>query len=344
MAGDLVARRAATRRSFLGDFQLGEATNPFSHLLSGGCRGVTLPARRLRSGCFQRDFEDGSATEYNKVKRCGRTAHCDGSIHRREQTWISRPACAKSPSASEQLLPRLMRIPPHGLQRNSWIHVREYWRSEKTALQGCKAALPHSRPPLQSTSSSAAPRMPLGGSWNPSGTVQRCDRVHVNFVHFMRRPVLNAFTQHSTGAVALLTSSCCFSSSAKSHPSGRPDEGCCPHPKGRAEVPVGVGSQPFPFSARDGQDGGEKVPRRPDALTTESEKRLILKQKIPENYFSETLLPHLESQITYHTHLMMPAELCRLAIAYSKIPSVLRQSLLMRRIAEMIEFRLPGFQ
>jgi hypothetical protein len=71
-------------------------------------------------------------------------------------------------------------------------------------------------------------------------------------------------------------------------------------------------------------------------------KGVVLSKRLPEDFIENTLRPHLESQLLSNIHAYAPAELVKIARAYSKQDG--QQRALCRKLADTVKFRIDGFE
>jgi len=71
-------------------------------------------------------------------------------------------------------------------------------------------------------------------------------------------------------------------------------------------------------------------------------KAVVLSKRLPEDFIENTLRPHLESQLLSNIHVYTPAELVKIARAYSKQDGT--QHVLATKLADTIRFRIDGFE
>jgi hypothetical protein len=68
----------------------------------------------------------------------------------------------------------------------------------------------------------------------------------------------------------------------------------------------------------------------------------VLSKRLPEDFVENTLKPHLESQLLSNIHVYTPAELVKIARAYSKQDGT--QYVLSTKLADTVRFRIDGFE
>jgi hypothetical protein len=68
----------------------------------------------------------------------------------------------------------------------------------------------------------------------------------------------------------------------------------------------------------------------------------VLSKRLPEDFVENTLKPHLESQLLSNIHVYTPAELVKIARAYSKHRDFQRP--LANKLADTVRFRIEGFE
>eukprot|EP00929_Paragymnodinium_shiwhaense_P111953 TRINITY_DN80205_c0_g1_i1.p1 TRINITY_DN80205_c0_g1~~TRINITY_DN80205_c0_g1_i1.p1 ORF type:complete len:494 (+),score=111.39 TRINITY_DN80205_c0_g1_i1:96-1577(+) len=78
------------------------------------------------------------------------------------------------------------------------------------------------------------------------------------------------------------------------------------------------------------------------AAETARQNAVVLSKRLPEDFIESTLMPHLESQLLSNIHIYTPAELCKIARAYSKQNP--RQFALCEKLGHTVLFRMVGFE
>lgn len=73
-----------------------------------------------------------------------------------------------------------------------------------------------------------------------------------------------------------------------------------------------------------------------------AKKDVVLVQRLPEDFVENTFLPHLEAQLLDNIHVYTPAELAKIARAYSKME--VRQRALCQKLSDTVKFRMTGFE
>lgn len=71
-------------------------------------------------------------------------------------------------------------------------------------------------------------------------------------------------------------------------------------------------------------------------------KGLVLSKRLPEDFVENTLKPHLESQLLSNIHAYTPAELAKIARAYSKQDGI--QYALCKKLVDTVKWRIDGFE
>jgi hypothetical protein len=71
-------------------------------------------------------------------------------------------------------------------------------------------------------------------------------------------------------------------------------------------------------------------------------KGVVLSKRLPEDFIENTLRPHLESQLLNNIHAYTPAELVKIARAYSKQDAM--QYPLSKKLVDTVKWRIDGFE
>lgn len=69
---------------------------------------------------------------------------------------------------------------------------------------------------------------------------------------------------------------------------------------------------------------------------------MVLSKRLPQDFIENTLMPHIESQLLDSIHVYTPAELCKIARAYSK--QEVRQRVLCVKLADTVKYRMQAFE
>jgi len=78
------------------------------------------------------------------------------------------------------------------------------------------------------------------------------------------------------------------------------------------------------------------------AAAADRAKAVVLSKRLPEDFVENTLLPHLESQLLNNIHVYTPAELAKIARAYSQ--QEVTQYALSQKLADTVRTRIDGFE
>lgn len=79
-----------------------------------------------------------------------------------------------------------------------------------------------------------------------------------------------------------------------------------------------------------------------DAHAADKSKAVVLSKRLPEDFVENTLLPHLESQLLNNIHVYTPAELAKIARAYSQ--QEVTQYALCQKLADTVRSRADAFE
>lgn len=122
-------------------------------------------------------------------------------------------------------------------------------------------------------------------------------------------------------------------------PPGARASACAVFSKGyrRHGTDVGSGEQPGPEDVVQ-----EPQPEAQAAAEAARKNSIVLTKRLPEDYIENTLMPHLESQLLSSIHVYTPAELAKIARAYSRQSP--RQHALCHKLGHTALDRISGFE